>query len=167
MKKLSKHYKTGESLPDDLIDKLIASRLVNAGLLNLRQLFFATYDMTIHAHPTPLSVDDLNRMYADLRHRITMLQQPPNVTPASTWGHLMGGYDSGYYGYMWSLVFSSDMYQSQFAGAIASDGAVADPGQRYRQRVLGPGGSKDGMDMLVDFLGRPPTSDAFLKQLGL
>jgi Zn-dependent oligopeptidase len=169
LKRLSKHYKTGHPLPDDLIEKLVQSRLVNAGLLNLRQLFFASYDMHIHTcTDRVLSASDLAKLYEEMRHNITLIPQPPNVIPAATWGHLMGGYDAGYYGYMWSLVFSSDMYESQFKAVVGREsGLVAGPGMRYRERVLGPGGSRDGMRMLVDFLDREPNSDAFLRQLGL
>lgn len=165
LKRLSKHYQNGQSLPDDLIDKLIQSKLVNVGLLNLRQLFFARYDMAIHAGEGVHDSRQLNELYARLKREVSLIPQASNVWPVATWGHLMGGYDSGYYGYLWSLVFSADMFQSMFKqhGDIMS----AKMGGLYRRKVLQPGGSKDGMDMLKDFLGREPTLEAFLRSIGL
>jgi len=73
----------------------------------------------------------------------------------------MGGYDAGYYGYLWSQVYSLDMFYTAFK-ANPSDGVV---GRRYRHTVLEKGGSQDEMLTLEQFLGRKPTTDAFYKDL--
>jgi metallopeptidase MepB len=78
-------------------------------------------------------------------------------------GHYIGGYDAGYYGYLWSQVFSADMFHSFFK-KNPMDGKA---GRRYRELVLGRGGSKDEMEMLTEFLGRPPSTESFYKELGL
>jgi thimet oligopeptidase len=80
----------------------------------------------------------------------------------SGFGHLFG-YDAGYYGYLWSHVFGDDMF-TRFEAAGLLDKAV---GREYRERILEPGGSIDGDDMVLSFLGREPNSDAFLRGLGL
>lgn len=81
----------------------------------------------------------------------------------TTFGHLIGGYDAGYYGYLYSQVFSVDMFYSFFKKN------PMDPveGRRYRHMVLEKGGSQDEMDTLKGFLGREPSSDPFYKELGL
>lgn len=81
----------------------------------------------------------------------------------SSFGHLLGGYDAGYYGYLWAEVFGQDMF-SRFAeeGVLSTEVGMA-----YRRKVLEPGGTKDAIDLLQDFLGRAPRSDAFLRKLGL
>ena len=81
----------------------------------------------------------------------------------SSFGHLLGGYDAGYYGYLWAEVFGQDMF-SRFAeeGVLSTEVGMA-----YRRKVLEPGGTKDAIDLLQDFLGREPRSDAFLRKLGL
>jgi len=75
----------------------------------------------------------------------------------------MGGYDAGYYGYLWSQVFSTDMFYTVFKKA-PMDGQQ---GRRYRHTVLEKGGSRDEMETLKEFLGREPNSDAFFEDLGL
>lgn len=74
----------------------------------------------------------------------------------------MGGYESGYYGYLWSEVYSADLF-------VAFGGKLMDPetGLRYRKTILAPGGSKDGMQMVEEFLGRKPNQDAFLAHIGI
>lgn len=78
-------------------------------------------------------------------------------------GHYIGDYDAGYYGYMYSEVFSADMYYTSFK----ADPLNSEQGRRYRHIVLERGGSRPEMDLLKEFLGREPNSDAFFKDLGL
>lgn len=77
--------------------------------------------------------------------------------------HYIAGYDAGYYGYLWSEVFSADMFLSQFK----ADPFNREVGRRYCKLVLARGGSMDEMEMLKEFLGREPTSDAFFEDMGL
>jgi Zn-dependent oligopeptidase len=169
LKRLSRHYlRPEETLSDELITQLVRAKNFNAGLLNLRQVFFGMFDMTIHSIQAPLKEalnnESIDMLYSRLRKEIALIPQPENVTPASSFGHMMGGYDAGYYGYLWSQVFSADMFYSRFKKEGLQDPKV---GLDYRHKVLGPGGSRDGMKSLVDFLGREPNSDAFMQSLGL
>ena len=75
----------------------------------------------------------------------------------------MGGYDAGYYGYLWSKVFGDDMY-SRFQQEGVLNPEV---GRSYRRAILEQGGTKDADDLLVDFLGRQPNNEAFLANMGL
>lgn len=87
----------------------------------------------------------------------------PDTNFAASFGHLAGGYDAQYYGYLWSEVYAQDMYQTRFKANPFS----ADAGRAYRQHVLAPGGSRDAIDMITAFLGRKPNQDAFLRSKGL
>lgn len=191
LKGLSKHYKTGESITDELIEKLIKTKHVNDALFNLRQLHFGIFDITVH---TPKDHEEVKNMkvselYNDLRTEIAGLKGPealgePRYVPSllfqyfcsmklthisnwgngqATFGHLIGGYDAGYYGYLSSQVYSADMFHSVFA----KDPMSATEGRRYRHMVLEKGGSQDEMKTLTDFLGREPSTEAFYRELGI
>jgi len=172
LKRLSKHYQTGEPMGDDLIDRLIRTDKFQPGLSNLRQIFFGLFDMTIHSVQVsesgeaklPSGDASINALYARLKSEITHIPLAPGTCPAASFGHMMGGYDAGYYGYLWSKVFSSDMFASRFgAEGLTSVGT----GMAYRKEILLPGGSRDGMESLRAFLGREPNQAAFLKSIGL
>jgi len=88
---------------------------------------------------------------------------PPPGHGEATFGHLIGGYDAGYYGYLSSQVYSADMFHSVFA----KDPMNPEEGRRYRHQVLEKGGSQEEMETLKGFLGREPSSEAFYRELGL
>lgn len=161
LKRMSRHYVTGEPLSDELIQKIIAAQNSGVSLFTLRQLFFGLYDMTVH---TGNGEVDSAELYAKLRKEITMIEHHAGTNPSGNFGHLMGGYDAGYYGYIYSKVFSADMFH-----AFLESGSVFNPdiGRRYKEKVLKVGGSRDGLDILKDFLGREPSNEAFLKSIGL
>ncbi|KAK6341784.1 hypothetical protein TWF730_001276 [Orbilia blumenaviensis] len=167
LKELSSHYETGESLPDDLITALIKSKHVNDGLFNLRQLHFGIFDMRVHELTLPQDESlDSSTTYNNLRGEIAGLDGPSDPKfgqGQTTFGHLMGGYDAGYYGYLWSLVFASDMYFTGFK----KNPMDPEKGRQYRHEVLEKGGSRDEMESLKAFLGREPNSKAFFKELGI
>ena len=104
------HYKNpSETLPSTLIANLIASKNVNEGLSTLRQIFFATFDMKVHSGKGI----SIQKTWDALREEITMIPNIPGSHGYSTFGHIMGGYDAGYYGYLWSLVFSCDLFHTK------------------------------------------------------
>ncbi|KAF8349335.1 metallopeptidase MepB [Amanita rubescens] len=158
LQKMSSHYKTQESLPDDLIQKIIQSRYVNVGLFYLRQLFFAKFDLKVHTDQEPA---DYTKLWNDLRESISLVKSGKPCPGQGSFGHITGGYDAGYYGYTYSLVFAADMYATVFK----PDPLDPVRGKQYRDKILFYGGSREEMDSLKDFLGRPPNNDAFLKEL--
>ncbi len=81
----------------------------------------------------------------------------------ATFGHLVDGYDACYYGYLFSQVYSCDMWRAGFKG----DPMNAEMGRKYRKLVLERGGSRDEMENLIEFLGRKPSAEAFYEELGL
>jgi len=87
---------------------------------------------------------------------------PQPLAPGqASFAHLAGGYDAGYYGYAYSLVFAADMY----AAVFKEDPLSPKAGQRYRDEILKPGGSRDEIDSLKAFLGREPNANAFIEQI--
>ncbi|KAG6830705.1 hypothetical protein H0H92_015181 [Tricholoma furcatifolium] len=155
---MSSHYETKKPLSPELIDKIIKSRYVNVGLFYLRQLFFAKFDLKVH---TDQNAEDYTALWNNLREQVSLVKGGRQCPGQGTFGHITGGYDAGYYGYTYSLVFAADMYATVFK---------ADPldparGQRYRDEILLPGGSREELDSLKAFLGRPPNSNAFLEEV--
>ena len=160
LKKISKHYKTGEPLPDDLIKRMIAAKNFGAGGMYLRQNFFAQYDMTLHtADTTP----DSTKLYFELTKKIRGLPLTKGTIPQASFGHIMGGYDAGYYGYLWSEVIAED-----FFGEFKKRGIFnPETGLKFRREILEKGGTLDEEKMVENFLGRPADNKPFLKSIGL
>ncbi|TFY78786.1 hypothetical protein EWM64_g5225 [Hericium alpestre] len=156
--KMSSHYKTEQPLSADLIDKIVKSRYVNVGLFYLRQLFFAKFDLKVH---TEKEAEDYTALWNNLRESISLVKGGKQGPGQGSFGHIVGGYDAGYYGYTYSLVFAADMYATVFK----QDPLDPKRGQRYRESILKPGGSREELDSLKEFLGRPPNSEAFTREL--
>jgi len=158
LQQMSSHYQTKEPLSADLIEKIIKSRYVNVGLFYLRQLFFAKFDLKVH---TDQVSEDYTQLWCSMREKISLVKHDKVCPGQGTFGHITGGYDAGYYGYTYSLVFAADMYATVFK-ADPLDPAC---GKLYREKILQPGGSREELDSLIDFLGRKPNSQAFLAEL--
>jgi len=160
LKLMSKHYIDGSPLPKEMLDKLIASKNANAGGFNLRQIYLASFDQTLHSTSNRINTADLTQRTL----KETMgLDTIPGTNFAAIFGHLVG-YDAQYYGYMWSDVYSSDMFETRFE----KEGVLnASTGMDYRKLILKPGGTLDGFDLLRGFLGREPNDEAFLRSKGL
>ena len=160
LKQISKHYKTGEPLPDDLIERMIKAKNFGAGGAYLRQNFFAQYDMTLHtANKTP----DTTKVYFDLTKKIRHLPLTKNTIPQAAFGHIMGGYDAGYYGYLWSEVIAEDFF-SEFEKQGLFNPEI---GLKYRREILEKGGTLEEEKMVENFLGRKVDNKPFLKSIGL
>ncbi len=159
LQRFARHYQTGEPIPEELSNDLVGARHLNVALHTLRQVSFGVFDMGLHG---PGDHSDMDLIHE--RAETVGLLPPHEGTffPAS-FGHLLGGYDAGYYGYLWSMVYGLDMF-SRFAEVGVTSPEV---GQRYRREILEPGGSLDGDQLLRNFLGREPSNEAFLHHIGI
>ncbi|HEX6301674.1 MAG TPA: M3 family metallopeptidase [Acidimicrobiia bacterium] len=158
LKRFARHHETGEPIPTDLVEQLVAARLLNKAMWQLRQMCYGWWDQQLHGGPDR----DIDAIYEE-GSKITLLPPHEGTFALASFGHLMGGYDASYYGYMWAEVFGDDMF-SRF-----EDEGVTNPevGMAYRNEVLAKGGSLDADEMLLNFLGREPNKEAFLEKLGI
>jgi len=160
LKEISSNVSTGEPLPDDLIKKMVELKHVSSenGAYWTTQAFYAMYDMMINSSGP---VVDTTHLYFDLKKEMTTMPATPGTIPEASFQHLVAGYDAGYYGYLWSLVYAQDMF------TVFQKGGLENPavGARYRTYILQPGGGVEPDQLLRDFLGREPSYDAFYKEL--
>ncbi|MBV8172884.1 MAG: Zn-dependent oligopeptidase [Candidatus Eremiobacteraeota bacterium] len=160
LKEVSSNVDTGKPLPDDLITKMIALKHVDDGVQWTGQAFYAAYDMKIHSSGPDINVQTT---WFDLKKKMTPTPAVAGTIPEAGFGHLMGGYDAGYYGYLWSRVYAQDMF------TVFQKGGLENPvvGARYRQDILQPGGSLEPDQLLRNFLGREVNYDAFYRDIGI
>jgi thimet oligopeptidase len=156
--RLSKHYKTGRSMPKDLIKRIIDARLFGEAWGVRSQLVLASLDLIIHTKGT----NDPVGLYADLDKKLMGITPPQRQLWIAGFGHIAHGYDAGYYGYLWSKVYAEDMF-SRFKKE-----GVLNPktGRDYRHWILEKGSSMEEMDLVRGFLKRSPNNKAFLKSIG-
>ena len=159
LKKLSKHYETGKTMPKELREKLLGGRKFLNGYTYMRQLIFTKLDMDLHTG----KVSNPQKAYRDLMKDYLYVNLPEKETlfPAGL-GH-MNGYDAGYYSYLWALVYAQDAF-SEFEKQGLFNKQL---GMRWRKEVLEKGSSEDEMKLITNFLGRKPSDKAFLKELGV
>lgn len=157
--RVTRHADTGESMPRALAERVAASRNVNLGTAYLRDFaLVGDFDLRIHG-PEPVDLDDTARASARL---IGVPWVEGTFWPAAV-SHLVGGYDAGYYGYLWSLVYGYDLWSRFAEGGITDPGVGAD----YRRQILEPGASQDAAVLVEAFLGRPFSNASFLRETGL
>ena len=159
---ISGHYETGEPLPQDLLDKMLAAKNFQSGLMMVRQIEFSLFDFELHAtHGDGRSVLDV---LEGIRQEVSVLRPPAYNRFPNSFAHIFaGGYAAGYYSYKWAEVLSADAF-SKFEEEGVFNSAT---GQAFREAILARGGSQEPMVLFVDFRGRPPSIDALLRHLGL
>ena len=159
----AKHYQTGESMPAELIEKLVAAKNYLAAYFNIRQLSFGMLDMAWHTITTPFEGDVMAFELAAL--------EPTKVLPVGegcamgpSFTHIFsGGYATGYYGYKWAEVLAADAYSYfQQEGIFSKE--VAD---KFRYELLEKGGHQHPMELYVNFRGHKPQTQALIDQMGL
>eukprot|EP00755_Sulcionema_specki_P004110 Sspe_Gene.4189::Locus_1378_Transcript_1_1_Confidence_1.000_Length_2133::g.4189::m.4189/K01392/THOP1; thimet oligopeptidase len=159
LKKLSRHYKTGEPIGDDLVKNLQDSRYINVAIGTLRQVYLASLDMEVHMNPPP-SVEELQALVNRLRKEIALVENPKDWNMLRHFQHLMNQYSAAYHGYLWSEVLSADMFHTRFEQEGLENQKT---GMDYRKMILAPGGIGSVYDNVSKFLGRPPNNEAFLR----
>ena len=166
---LTGHVDTGEPLPRELYDKMIAARNFQSGMQLLRQVEFALIDIRLHAAHGLTEAADVHQIVDAVRREVAVVQPPEWNRMISGFTHIFaGGYAAGYYSYKWAEVLSADCYAA-FEEAAQAGGSTLDTavGRRFVDAVLAVGGSRPALDSFTAFRGRAPQIDALLRHSGM
>ena len=158
---ISGHVDTGESLPKDLLDKMLAAKNFQSAMQMLRQLEFSLFDFKLHmAEPSV----DVQAFIDEVRETTAVVKPPAFNRFQNSFGHIFaGGYAAGYYSYKWAEVLSADAF-----GAFEQNGIFDRiTGEKFLTNILEMGGSREPMELFVAFQGREPTVDALLRHSGI
>ena len=161
---ISGHFETGEPLPRNIFDRMMAAKNFQAALHMLRQLEFALFDFELHMHFNPSRGTDVISVIEQVRERVAVVPYPPFNRFQNGFAHIFaGGYAAGYYSYKWAEVLSADAFEKFKENGIF-DRAT---GASFMHSILERGGSKDALDLFIEFRGREPLVDALLRQSGI
>ena len=162
VKRMTAHVDTGEPLPRELFDKMLAAKNFQNGLGTLRQVELALFDMRLHSEAD--SGDRVQSVLDEVRAEVSVLRVSPFNRFQHCFSHIFGGgYAAGYYSYKWAEVLSADAWS-----AFEDQGVLdVDTGRRWREEVLETGGSRPAMESFKAFRGREPTIDALLRHQGM
>jgi peptidyl-dipeptidase Dcp len=165
LRQFARHYKTGEPLPDDLLQRFLAARKFNQGFATVEYVSNALIDLEFHSQPASVAQD----VRAFERKELDKIGMPEEIAlrhRPTQFGHIFSGdhYAAGYYSYMWSEVMDADAF-----GAFEEAGDIFDPkvARRLHDNIYSSGGSRDPEDAYVAFRGRPPEPEALLRRRGL
>lgn len=162
LQQLSGHVDSGEPLPRELFDKMTAAKNFQSGLMTLRQIEFALFDMRLHGEPGAEA--DVQQVLDAVRAEVAVLIPPAFNRFQHSFSHIFaGGYAAGYYSYKWAELLSADAWS-----AFEEEGVFnAATGKRFLTEVLEQGGARDAIDNFKAFRGREPRIDALLRHQGM
>ena len=161
---ISGHYQTDESLPQDMLDKMLAAKNFQSAMQMIRQLEFSLFDFKMHAQYSPEKGDEIQQVLNQVRDDYAVFKAPEFNRFQHSFGHIFGGgYAAGYYSYKWAEVLSADAF-SRFEEEGIFNQTV---GHDFLSNVLEMGGSKEPSDLFKAFRGREPSIDALLRHSGI
>lgn len=162
MKIYAKHYKTGEPIPDELIEKLEQSKYFNQGFATVEYLSAAFLDMDWHTITKVNDNIDVNAFEKASMDKIGLIPEIIVRYRTPYFSHITGGYSAGYYSYLWAEVIDADAFEAFKETGIFN----AETGHKFRQEVLSKGATDDPMILYKNFRGKEPSTDALLKRKG-
>ncbi|MEO8777897.1 MAG: M3 family metallopeptidase [Rhodanobacter sp.] len=160
----AKHVETGERLPDELFERMLAARHFHAGLFLVRQLEFALFDFLLHLEYDPAQGARTLVVLEQVRKRVAVMHPPAWQRFPHGFSHVFaGGYAAGYYSYLWAELLSADAF-GEFEEHGVIDRAT---GERFRHEFLAVGASRPALESFIAFRGRKPEPEALLRSYGL
>jgi oligopeptidase A len=164
LREMTRHVDTGQPLPKQLFERMLAAKNFESGLAMLRQIEFAVFDMRLHSDFDPSSGRSALDLLNEVRKQVALLFPPAYNRFPNSFGHIFGGgYAAGYYSYKWAEVLSADAYSFFEENGVLD----ASTGARFRDEILAVGGSRPAAESFRAFRGREPTVDALLRHNGM
>jgi oligopeptidase A len=161
---LSGHYKSGEHIPDELYQRMHKAKNFQSAMQMVRQLEFALFDFHMHRDYKPDRGARIHETLNAVREQVAVMQPPAFNRFENGFTHIFGGgYAAGYYSYKWAEVLSADAFSAFEETGIFN----RDTGTRFLTSILEQGGSREPMELFVEFRGREPSIDALLRHSGL
>ncbi|MDP2126877.1 MAG: M3 family metallopeptidase [Pseudohongiella sp.] len=161
---ISGHYKTNETLPGQMLEKMLAARNFQSGMRSVRQLEFALFDFTLHQTAVVEDQDFVCEVLNATRNKTAVYPVPDYNRFQNSFSHIFaGGYAAGYYSYKWAEVLSADVFSRFEETGVLNPGT----GSEFLDKILSRGGGADALSLFIDFMGREPDIAALLKQEGL
>lgn len=165
---MTAHVKTGEPLPRELYEKMLAAKNFQSGMQTLRQVEFSLIDMHLHYDFDPNSQKTVQELVDEVRSKFSVLIPPAFNRFQHSFGHIFaGGYAAGYYSYKWAEVLSADAYAAFEEAVEAGGSALDETGKRFHREILSVGGSRPALESFKAFRGREPQIDALLRHNGM
>jgi oligopeptidase A len=160
----AKHHETGENLSDDLFEKMTRARTFQAGMQMVRQLEFSIFDFRLHLEFASNEALNIQDLLNEVRNQVAVVKAPEFNRFQHSFSHIFaGGYAAGYYSYKWAEVLSADAF-SKFEEKGIFDKTT---GREFLETILEQGGSREPMDLFVEFRGRKPSIDPLLRHSGI
>ncbi|WP_417391258.1 M3 family metallopeptidase [Gimesia sp.] len=165
---MAKHFETGETLPDELFEKIKAARNFQAGTQMLRQIQFGVVDLKLHSEFDPEGAESVFDVQREISKSTSVLPMLPEDRFLCSFQHIFaGGYAAGYFSYKWAEVLSADAFSAFEEAGLDDEKAVEATGRRFRDTILAMGGSRHPMDLFKEFRGREPSPEPLLRHTGL
>jgi oligopeptidase A len=161
---ISRHYQSGEPLPEEMLEKLLKAKNFQAAMQMVRQLEFGLFDFRLHTEFDAAGENQIQSVLDGVRRDVAVLSPPPEYAFQHGFSHIFGGgYAAGYYSYKWAEVLSADAFSKFLEDGIFN----RQTGEKFLSSILEKGGSEDAMDLFIAFRGREPEVEALLKQDGI
>ena len=161
---ISGNVETGETLPSELLDKMLAAKNYNSALMMVRQLEFSLFDFTLHHQYNAELGAQVQQVLDKVRKQVAVIVPPDFNRFQHSFSHIFaGGYAAGYYSYKWAEVLSADAFSRFEELGVFNE----ETGQAFLQAILEKGGSEEPMVLFKDFMGREPNIEALLRHCGI